>query len=209
MATPIAPTLERLPRPQRIFNGRLSVPTASALLQRQQMHAFPARHTQPADRRSIPLPSLGSSSAEDAVSSLQAGSPPASPSRSVNTNYEALSLKLDPLQHSAVQLLGPMVTLGTFVQDRTRWIVRAQRGRRTFVMVKRLDPVISQAEARLLRRLAHRNIAKLVYSYMENEVRCIALEYCRFTVAEILHVHLHLEEPQLQLIARSVSFVFS
>ena len=207
MATPIAPTLERLPRPQRVFNGRLSVPTASALLQ-QQTRATSERHTQAAVRRSVPLPSPSTSNAEDTILHDKAESPPAPPPRSVTTNHETPPLELDPLQHSAVQSLGPMVTLGTFTQDRTRWVVRAQRGRRNFVMVKRLDPILGQAEAHLLRRLTHRNIAKLVHSYMENEVRCIALEYCRFTVAEILHVHLRLEEPQLQLIARSVSLLF-
>lgn len=210
MATPVSPVLERLPRPQRAFNGRLSVPTASALLH-QQTRATSERHAQAAIGRSVLLPSPSteetSSYAEKSISYGKAGSSLTPLSKSVTMSHEAPPIELGTLQRSVVQSMGPMVTLGTFTQDRTRWVVRAQRGRRTFVMVKRLDPLLGQAEAHLLHRLSHRNITRLVNSYMENEVRCIALEYCRFTVAEILHVHLRLEESQLQLIARSVGYL--
>ena len=98
-----------------------------------------------------------------------------------------------------------MITLGVFTQDQTKWTIRAQRGRKGLVMVKRLDRGMGEAEICFLRRISHRNIAKFVHSYMEDGSHCIAIEYCRFTLAEILHVHLRLEEPQLQPIACSVS----
>jgi hypothetical protein len=204
MATPTEPFFDRLPRPQRVLNpGRLSVPTASALL-KEHARVKSGRQTPLAVRRSVPPSSPTIRNAEVTTSSrpLETTTPP---SLSLVTSHEAPAVELQSLQHSVVQTLGPMVTLGTFTQDKTKWIVRAQRGRKSLVMVKRLSQVAGQAEASLLRELSHRNIARLVHSYMEHEVRCIALEYCRFTVAEILHVHLRLEEPQLQLIARSVS----
>ena len=113
----------------------------------------------------------------------------------------------ESFQHSTVERLGPMVTLGTFTQDKTKWTVRAQRGRKGLTMNTRLEILTGQAGIDFLRRISHRNIARLVHSYAENEHRFIAVEYCRFTIAEILHVNLRLDEPQLQFVARSVSQV--
>ena len=197
MASPIEASPDRIPRPQRVLTpGRISVPTASALLKEQ------LRTRTPAIRRSVPLrsPATTGTASHSPSDALTSGS-----SSAIDTEYDVESAENESLQRSAVQTLGPMITLGTFTQDQTKWTIRAQRGRKGLVMVKRLDRGMGEAEISFLRRISHRNIAKFVHSYMEDGRHCIAIEYCRFTVAEILHVHLRLEEPQLQLIARSVS----
>jgi hypothetical protein len=189
-------TFDRLPRPQKVLNpGRLSVPTASALI-REQIRSRSGQYDSNAGRRSLP-PQPAAVSNDTRVAN--------SPRDSESPFFKSSAVESNTLLLSPAHPLGPMVTLGKFTQDKTEWTVRAQRGRKGLIMVKRLEPTTEPTEARILDGLHHRNVAMLVHSYVETETLHIALEYCRFTLAEILHVHLRLEEPQLQLIARSVS----
>jgi hypothetical protein len=185
-------TFDRLPRPQRVLDlGRPLVPTATALVR--------TRHS---------LPPIAHDSLNDAQITIPPRTSLSPPSPPLITSFESpthVGFEFESIEHSAVHALGPMVTLGKFTQDKTEWAVRAQRGRNKLIMVKRLDQAIDHVEMGLLESIVHRNIAKLVHSYIDAGSPCIALEYCRITLAEILHVHLRLEEPQLQLIARSVS----
>lgn len=204
MGNPIEPHSDRIPRPQRVLNpGRLSVPTVSALL-KEQVRVQSISETAAAACRSVPVRS--------SVTSDTPSHPPQKPTRlsltssSISDN-DAILPEKELFQHFTVERLGPMVTLGTFTQDKTKWTVRAQRGRKGLIMIKRLENLTGQAEIDFLRRISHRNIGKLIHSYAENEYHFIAMEYCRFTIAEILHVHLRLDEPQLQFVARSVSEV--
>ena len=202
MGDPIEPHSDRIPRPQRVLNpGRLSVPTASALL-REQVRIQSVSETAAAACRSVPV---RSSVPPDTSSRPPLKPPRLSLTSPIISDSEAILPERELFQHSTVERLGPMVTLGTFTQDKTKWTVRAQRGRKGLIMIKRLEILTGEAEVDFLRRISHRNITKLIHSYAENEYQFIAMEYCRFTVAEILHVHLRLDEPQLQFVARSVS----
>jgi hypothetical protein len=112
----------------------------------------------------------------------------------------------DPIElHS----LGPLITLGTLTQDNTEWSLRAQRGRKGLVMVKRLEYVKGLHEKQVIGELNYRHIAKLVHTFVDSDVLCLTIEYCRITLAEMLFVHLKMEEEQVQYIACLVRTPFS
>jgi hypothetical protein len=188
----------RLPRPQRVLDpAKLLVPTRSALLQ-AQVHANLRQHEKlspmpppPRPRPTTPPPS----------SSIAA---PTSNATLVESSASEPTIRTleDPIDlHS----LGPLITLGTLTQDNTEWSLRAQRGRKGLVMVKRVEYVKGLREKQVIGDLNHRHVAKLVHTFVDEDVLCLTIEYCRITLAEMLFVHLKMEEEQVHYIARSVS----
>ncbi|KAF2194731.1 hypothetical protein K469DRAFT_706215 [Zopfia rhizophila CBS 207.26] len=100
--------------------------------------------------------------------------------------------------------LDELITLGKFAQGGVQWEVRARRGQSTLIMVRELGKVDGLREKDMLEQISHRNIAKIDHTFWKDESLCIGIEYCRPTLGEILHVHLKLEEQQVQYIARSI-----
>jgi hypothetical protein len=112
----------------------------------------------------------------------------------------------DPIElHS----LGPLIALGTLTQDNTEWSLCAQKGRKGLVMVKRLEYVKGLHEKQVIGELNHWHIAKLVHTFVDSDILCLTIEYCRITLAKMLFVHLKMEEEQVHYIARSVRTPFS
>ncbi|KAF2028952.1 hypothetical protein EK21DRAFT_90168 [Setomelanomma holmii] len=177
----------RIPRPQRVLDpGRPLVPTKSALLQANQRRAEHFSTTpSPTSAQTVP------SSSDSAKADIDCG-------------VRNKAVTDDTIEIPDLNVLGPVITLGTLTQNNVKWILRAQRGRSGLVMVKRLVDTLGVSEKQVLEGLNHRNIVKIIHSFYEQDQLCLAIEYCRFTLAEILFVHLKLEEQQVQYIARSI-----
>jgi hypothetical protein len=174
-------SFNRLPRPQKVLDpNQTLVPTKLSLL--KVKNATFIRPPLPPPPISIPPP-------------------PPLPS-SYQTSNSRASKDVNVYQEDT---LGPMITLGRFVQSGTNWAVRAQRGRHGLVMVKKLKESVGRKEQKILEGISHKNITKIIHVSWDGEFLCLAFEYCRFTLAEVLHVHLELEEYHLKHIARSVS----
>lgn len=79
-------------------------------------------------------------------------------------------------------------------------------------MVKKLSRMSGGLkEASLLRKFSHPNIIEMIEVFVRDDDVYIELEYCRFTLEDVVNVHIRFEEPHLRLIAHSVllSFTFS
>ena len=181
----------RLPRPQRVLGSAKGVvPTKLALLEakarRDNSSSGPSAQL-PADSKAprVPAPVF---------------KPPKKPSFQSFGRREAL-----PQSIQASDRLGPVVTLGTLTQDGQDWDVRAQRGRRGLVMVRTLTVAAGTMQERALNAVNHENIIKVLDVLLTNEMMELSFEYSRFTLAQVLHVHLKLEEKQIQCIAFAVS----
>jgi hypothetical protein len=179
----------RLPRPQKVLDpDKIIVPTRSALLRAQtpklrdygSSSLMPQPRPRPATNPSTKLPKA-----------LYVGLPDIA--------------KDGVVERADLHTLGPIITLGTLTQNNVKWALRAQRGRSGLIMVKSTKYEDGLAEQQILETLNHRNITKLVHACVDDGILCLAIEYCRFTLAEILFVHLKPEEQQVQYIARSVS----
>jgi hypothetical protein len=189
----------RIPRPQKVLDpSKPLVPTKASLLQVQN-NAKPREQTMlpPAEIIAPPLTKMAVTAIPSKISSISGATSDVVSDGTPNTDLFSIERQL-------VGERGPIITLGTFWQNNVAWSVRAQRGRATLMMVKTISIDIGVAEQEMLEKLRHRNIAQFVHSSQEHGSISIALEYCRFTLSEILHVHLKLEEPQVQCIARSV-----
>jgi hypothetical protein len=186
----------RLPRPQKVLDpGRIIVPTRSALLQAAEVTKIRNRGKPSLDLFQMPLATVHPSTS----SPLKVLSP-----------TDSLLSRLDAVQDGiptsmTVPPLGPVINLGTLTQNNVKWTLRAQQGRSGLIMVKRMKHAVGLAEQEIVKNLNHHNVAKLVHSFIDTDGSvCLALEYCRYTLAEVLFVHLKLEEQQVQYIARSV-----
>ncbi|KAF2680646.1 kinase-like protein [Lentithecium fluviatile CBS 122367] len=177
---------DRLPRPQKVLGAeRPVIPTKASLLQVHKAASSSLRAMRPPP----PPPP-----------------PPAALQGGRATTLRSPPPRLDAQDHEmeASRQMGPMVTLGQFTQDGVEWAVRAQRGRLGLIMVKKTNKTAGLKEKNLLDGVRHKNITRVIHTFWEEDGLCLALEYCRFTLAEILHVHLRLEEHHIKHIARSV-----
>jgi hypothetical protein len=192
----------RLPRPQKVLDlGRPLVPTKAALL-RADIDTRPIQGlSKNATRFTGPVPALPPPAvlASPPVAALPL------PSSIVTPPTDADVVKQTPRpEHSADENVAT-ITLGKFTQDGVEWDVRAQRGHSQLFMVKRFEHSATRRLQRILEPLSHTNIARVAHIGWESDALLLSIEYCRFTLSEILHVHLKLEELQVQHIARSVS----
>jgi hypothetical protein len=188
----------RLPRPQKVLElGKAKVPTKAALLREADTTRLPKISESP-------ILLLGNT--EPTVDRL-----------SRSTNVLETPMLTDPTfdRQSRTQSMegedarsltqGSLVTLGTLKQNNVKWILRAQQGQSGLIMVKTRKAQTARTEQDILKSLNHQHIAKLIHSlFHEDGSISLAIEYCRYTLAEILFVHLKLEDLQLQYIARSV-----
>lgn len=96
--------------------------------------------------------------------------------------------------------------LGTVIQGKSELIVCMNKDEpQSMSMVKELSRAGGGLkEANLLRKLSHPNIVKMIEVFLQDDDVYIELEYCRFTLEEVLSVHVRFEEPHIRLIAQSV-----
>ncbi|KAF2439140.1 hypothetical protein P171DRAFT_490574 [Karstenula rhodostoma CBS 690.94] len=195
-ARPHGHTFDRLPRPQRIFDPTLAVPTKVALevMARQSNESL-----QP--MRPPPKPPINRSPKVNASSSSERREFHVS----ADTALPATDLRR-PLSQpdEPPRKLGLVITLGTFTQDGQEWDVRAQRGRRGLIMVKKRDRAPGSVEKEAHSVSKHENIINLLGVVLQGEIIELSFEYSRFTLAQVLHVHLKLEERHIQCIAHAV-----
>lgn len=72
-------------------------------------------------------------------------------------------------------------------------------------MVKRSKRSVALREASVLQRLSHPSILQLHEVFLQDDEAYFEFDYCRFTLAEVVNVHIRVEELHLHLIAHSVS----
>ncbi|KAF2727571.1 hypothetical protein EJ04DRAFT_557294 [Polyplosphaeria fusca] len=194
----------RLPRPQRVLDlGRPLVPTKMSLMQAQtrlnpDVHSAvlspPVRPPAPAlDPRSSPS-TPPSHLLSPPINATTISSGPSSPRKHLTASGYWVADSKETGR----------ITLGKFVQDGVDWVVRAQQRQPTLVMVKRHKRNAGIHEKDMLERIQHDNIVKLNRAILKGEDVHLEVEYCRFTLREVLHVHLKLAERQIQYIAQSV-----
>lgn len=186
----------RLPRPQRVLDpgSRLVVPTKSALMQADA--ELPSR--------SLPIRLKPVKSVKLVEPVLK----PA-PAKDVSPSRESPDATIDiPAQLPLSQEYTSTGELGFFIQEGVKYAICARRGRNTLFMVRQYERSAGGRVQNVLEHLNHRNIAKVTQIDWEGDTMSLGLEYCRFTLREILHVHLKLEETQIQHIAASVSSSF-
>lgn len=170
----------RHPRPQ---DPSLPVPTKAALLARSSIG------------KPLPLSKL-SQSVVGETSKSNAGSVLASQdehSDRITTRESFPSKELEKL--------------GSLTQGTEQWIICSNKQRQfvlSMVMFKKTSRVTGQQELKVLKQLSHPGIAQLKYAFIEKESMYIGISYCRYTLMELLHVHLKFREPHIQWLAASV-----
>lgn len=175
----------RHPRPQRMLDLKESAPiapTKAALMQKAKSHTNMIH--QSITSLSVPIPKAFSNRTNTA----------ASPEVSVATLNNT----------SGVEQLQELITLGTLVQGETEWVIHQRKHVPGMIMSRKLKKEHGLVEKDILGQVAHNNIVKIKQAFLEGEFLRIGVEYCRFTLEEIIHVRVGLEEAQLQFIARSV-----
>lgn len=75
---------------------------------------------------------------------------------------------------------------------------------RDLVIVKETPDADGRAEFDTLKQLSHPNVIKLKQAFLQDERILLGFEYCRYTLEEVLNVHLKFEEPHVRVIAKSV-----
>jgi hypothetical protein len=188
----------RLPRPQKVLElGKTRVPTKAALLR-----AADTTRLSKNSESSILLPGKTEPSGGHLSRSTNALETPMLTSPTSDRQSRTQSTERE---EARLLTLGSLITLGTLKQNNVKWILRAQQGRSGLIMVKTRKAQTASTEQDILKSLSHQHVAKLIHStFHEDGSISLAIEYCRYTLAEILFVHLKLEDVQLQYIARSV-----
>ena len=95
--------------------------------------------------------------------------------------------------------------LGDLVQGNQPWTICVDKGTNGIVMVKRLEAKKGKAKLATFQLLRHRNISQISQVFLDDNWMYLGYEYSRFTLEEILHVHIRLQERQIQVVAISVS----
>jgi hypothetical protein len=194
----MASVFARIPRPQKVLGmDKIVVPTASTLRQAAEVTKVRAKETTSQIAQTM--------SNSDRKSHVLY--PENLAQQKVFTPKDSDISQSEPLPNISTRPLGPVVTLGVLTQNNVRWVLRGQHGRNGLIMVKKVRHESGKREQDLIETFNHRNIAKLVHSSINEDGSInLALEYCRCTLAEILFVHLELEETQIQYVGRSVSW---
>ena len=89
----------------------------------------------------------------------------------------------------------------------TLWAAAA--GDKEVIMFKRLAKREGVDEMKVLQQIRHPNIIHLKQAFLDGESFYLGLEYHRYTLGELLCIHIDLDEPAIQYIARSVKLVES
>ncbi|EMD97596.1 hypothetical protein COCC4DRAFT_27063 [Bipolaris maydis ATCC 48331] len=202
----IEDAFKRLPRPQRVLDPtRPRVPTTVALLAQKNGHRDDFMKTHSAVP---PLP----------LSELPPYPQPHSPllASPLVTHQPVPRLAIghvSPLREHKTALesnvskgsnRSELLTLGHFKQNDIEWAVQSSKRCKGLVMVKKVFRKDGIVEKDILERLQHPNITKLVSSIYEDDMMLLTFEYCRFSLIEVMSVHIKLEELQVQCIATSI-----
>lgn len=102
--------------------------------------------------------------------------------------------------------------LGTLKQGTNTYVVATRKGVSTAastVMFKTIPTGQGEKEVDVLRSLRHPSIVSLVDLFGDEDDLFIGLQECRYTLAEIVHVSLPLQESHIRQIATSVSIDLS
>jgi serine/threonine protein kinase len=92
--------------------------------------------------------------------------------------------------------------LGNLVQGEHQWHVGLSKGKLTMLRKSELEAGRQLLEK--VKLLAHPSISKLEDVFEDKTSLYFRFEYSRFTLEEILNVHLRLDESHIQMIACSV-----
>ena len=75
---------------------------------------------------------------------------------------------------------------------------------RDLLMFKEVEEELGSKELRILEELSHPNVIRVRQVFAWQDRVFMGLEYFRFTLQELLQVHLDMVEDQIQVIAKSV-----
>jgi hypothetical protein len=100
-----------------------------------------------------------------------------------------------------------MSRLGELVQGNHQWHIGLLNGK--LMMVRKMDLDAGRQHLKKVKPLAHPNIAKLEDLFEDDHSLYFRFEYSRFTLGEVLNVHLHFEEPHILAVAHSVCLPFT
>jgi serine/threonine protein kinase len=104
-------------------------------------------------------------------------------------------ISTDPWKSLALQ--------GELIQGRSKWHLCIHEG--VMVLVKRVDIESGRGELEKIKKLSnHPHIATISQVFESEQSMFFRFEYSRFTLEEILNVHLCLDESHLRIIASSV-----
>lgn len=92
--------------------------------------------------------------------------------------------------------------LGELKQGNQHWLVYEKQG--DLVMTKKVDPERGRRVTEKLQLLSHSNIANVKQIFIYDSLMHLEFDYTRFTLEEMLNVHLHLDEPHIRVISTSV-----
>jgi serine/threonine protein kinase len=92
--------------------------------------------------------------------------------------------------------------LGNLVQGEHQWLVGLSKGKMT--MLRKSELEVGRQLLEKMKLLAHPSISKLEDVFEDKSSLYFCFEYSRFTLEEILNVHLRLDESHIQMIACSV-----
>lgn len=100
-----------------------------------------------------------------------------------------------------------MPVLGELVQGDQKWTINmhlVNTHLERLVMVKRVDKETGRRIIEKWKLLDHPNIANVQEAFHHGSYMYLEYDFTRFTLEEILNVHLNLDEPRIQIIATSV-----
>ena len=92
--------------------------------------------------------------------------------------------------------------LGDLEQDSHQWHIGLLKGKLTMLRQMKLDSGRKHLDK--VKPLIHPNILKLEDMFEHEDSLYFRFEYSRFTLEEVLNVHIRLEEPHILAIAHSV-----
>ena len=186
---PIESAFERHPRPQKAIIRQSLIPTKRALAQASQISDVRSNTSPPTLFTRPPSP--------PSSASLPLPRPYTSPRSSH-------SLSLIQVQYKCPWSENHL--LGTLVQGENEFLLCAPRSKHSDLTIfKKYTSQTGEKEAEHLQKLSHHNIIKLKQLCKYDGVWYLGFEFYQFTLEEVLHVHLDLEESHIQLISQSVN----
>lgn len=122
------------------------------------------------------------------------------PSEKSKTSASKQSEKL-PLRHESPW--SETSRLGEMTQGKNKLSLGLSNGK--ISMLKRMEIEAGKRHLEMVKLLHHSNIAKLESVFEQENHIYFQFEYSRFTLEEVLHVHLRFDESHIQAIAYLVS----
>lgn len=98
--------------------------------------------------------------------------------------------------------------LGTLYQHKKEFVLYKDRQSPfTMGMLQEIkDARKGEFEYKVLMSLSNKHIIRPISAFRWNGTFFLGFEYCRHTLQELLHVHIHLQEQHIQQVAKPVSF---